>query len=65
MILIIQEKQKRYAIIRGKNKQLLISFYQKISLFEDGLLKMELLQLVRQNKNKYDKYAVDELAKAD
>ena len=29
------------------------------------MLKAELLQLVRQNKNKYDKYAVDELAKAD
>ena len=33
--------------------------------FEDTLLKTELLQLVRQNKNEYDKYAVDELAKAD
>ena len=32
--------------------------------FEDGMLKAELLQLVKQNKSNYDKYIVDELAKA-
>lgn len=32
--------------------------------FEEGLLKAELLQLVKQNKKKYEKYAVDELAKS-
>lgn len=31
--------------------------------FEDDMLKAELLQLVNRNKNKYDKYAVDEMAK--
>lgn len=32
--------------------------------FEDGMLKAELLELVKRNKHDYEKYAVDELAKA-
>ena len=59
----------RKAVKKNNNswkKQTIIDWHlSKNIAFEDGLLKAELLQLVRQNKNKYDKYAVDEFAKAD
>ena len=49
----------------GEKQTIIDWLLSKYIAFEDGLLKAEQLQLVRQNKNMYDKHAVDELAKAD
>lgn len=58
-------KMDKIPITSWKKRDIIKWLRKKNIEFDDTFLKLELLQLVNQHKSAYDKYVVDETAKAD